>query len=144
MALSLKTSIALIVCDALVAQAGVGSTNPAARFSVYSGTPPANVEAALSGNTALITIDMANPAFKAAVDNPTDNCAEAEANTIAEQPAVADGTATFYRLFDRSGTAIWQGTVSEPNLGGDMEVSSLNVIAGVSVVVQSFFIRVPK
>lgn len=144
MALSLKASVAIAACDAIVAQAAVGATNPAVTFTVYSGTIPASVDAALAGNTALITIEMDNPAFKAAVDNVTDNCAEAEAEAIVEQPALADGVATFYRLFDRTGTAIWQGTVSEPNLGGDMELSSLNVITGVSVVVQSFFIRVPK
>lgn len=143
MALSLKASVAIAACDAVVAQAAIGSANPV-RFTVYSGTPPANIDAALSGNTALITIDMATPAFKAAVDNSVDGFAESEAEAIAEQPAIADGTASFYRLFDRNGTAIWQGTVSEPNLGGDMELSSLNVINGVSVVVQSFFIRVPK
>ena len=144
MTLSLKATVAIAACNAIVAQAEVGSTNPAPSFTVYSGTMPADIDTALAGNTALITIVMAEPAFAGAVDNDTDGFAEAIAEPIAETPAITDGVATFYRLFDRTGAAIWQGNVTEANLGGDMELSSVNVIDGVSVVVTSFIIRVPK
>lgn len=144
MTLSLKASVAIAACNAIVAQAEVGTTNPAPSFTVYSGTMPADIDTALAGNTALFTIVMDEPAFAGAVDNDTDGFAEAIAEPIADTPAIADGVATFYRLFDRTGTAIWQGNVTEANLGGDMELSSVNVIDGVSVVVTSFIIRVPK
>jgi len=33
--------------------------------------------------------------------------------------------------------------VTEPNQGGDMEVSAINVVTGVNIVVQSFAMRAP-
>lgn len=144
MTLSLHERVAIAACNAIVDQADLGTTNAAASFSIYSGPVPASVKAPLSGNTVLVQMTMSNPAFGDAVDNDTDGFAEAEAAAIGEVAAVADGTATFYRLFDRDGIAIWQGNITAPNLGGDMELSSVDVIEGVNVVVQSFFIRMPK
>lgn len=144
MTLSLKASVAMAACNSIVAQADIGTTNPTAKFVIYKGTMPANVEAALGGALPLVEMPMATPAFKPAVDNTVDGFADAVANPVAEVAATGDGTATFYRLFNRDNVAIWQGTVTEPNLGGDMELSSLTVIAGINVVVQSFTIRMPK
>lgn len=145
MTLSVTAAVAIAACDAYTARAEIGSTNPAAKFTIYSGPVPATVTDALTGaNIALVTMTMSSPAFGPAADNVAAVAAEASAGPVADTPALADGTATFYRLFDKGGNAVWQGIVSTPNAGGDMELSSTSVITGVTVVLQSFFFRVPK
>lgn len=143
MSLSFPAAVAIAACDAYVDRADLGTTNAAAKFTVYSGAVPASVNAALTGaNVALVTMAMSNPAFGAAAENVGTVSADAAAEPVADVAAAASGVATFYRLFDRDNNPIWQGTVSEPNAGGDMELSSVNVITGVNVVVQSFIFRV--
>lgn len=144
MALSLTSTVAIAACNAIASLADSGSTNPAATIRIYSGTPPEDVNASLSSNDVLALITMNTTAFDTAVDNAVLNVAEAPANSIVDAPALEDGVATFYRLFNRDDNAIWQGTVTEPNLGGDIELSSTSVTTGINVVVQSFYICVPK
>jgi hypothetical protein len=144
MTLSVSTAVAIAACNAYTAKCDVGA-GAAASFTVYSGAVPANVATALTGaNVALVTMVMSAPAFGAAAENVSLAAAESAANAVADKPALATGTATFYRMFDKDGNAIWQGVVTAPNGGGDMELSSVSVIQSVSVVLQSFYFRVPK
>jgi len=143
MTITTSVEVAIAELDAVVDRADSGTTNPSARFTIYAGAMPANARAPLGDATALVTIAMGNPAFGDAADNAAASAAEALANAIADTPALATGTASFYRLVDRDETVLWQGTVTEPNQGGDMEVSAINVVTGVNIVVQSFAMRAP-
>lgn len=135
--------IAVTVCNVHADSVDAGTGVAAGYFVIYSGTVPALATDALSGNDALISMEMANPGFGAAVDVPVSKYAEAVAEVIAEKPADMSGTATFYRQFDRDGVVRWQGTVSEPNLDGDMWISNINVVAAVGVIVNSYVFRQP-
>lgn len=144
MALSLSSAVGIAACDALTAKTEDGSAVAASYFRVYAGPPPATIRDALDGaNVVLIDMEMPSPAFQPAVENLTDEVAEAAAFPVDQKPADANGRATFYRMFNKDNQPIWQGLVTAPNLGGDMELSSIDVVSGVNVVVQSFFMRVP-
>ncbi len=81
-------------------------TSPLLR--IYSGTPPANPAAALSGNTLLADIAL-----------PSDWMAAASSGTKAKSgtwtvSAAAAGTATFYRILDTAAANVHvQGTVTQ-------------------------------
>lgn len=67
---------------------------------IYSGTPPADANAALSGNTLLATLAMSATAFAAAVSGV------AAANTITPATAAAAGRPSFARLLESDGTTV--------------------------------------
>lgn len=67
-----------------------GVTIGTGTLTIYSGTPPANADTALSGNTALATHTMAG--FEAAASGSM------VANAIADDTIDAAGTATFARI----------------------------------------------
>ena len=98
---------------------------------IYSGTVPASADAALSGNTALATLTMGNPAFGAASNGV------ATANAItADSSADASGVATFMRIFEVGGTAVvTQMTVGTS--GAECILSSVNIVAGGPVSISS-------
>jgi hypothetical protein len=96
---------------------------------IYSGTPPANAAAALSGNTAIATL----PATL------TWGAASAGVATTTSAPNVASavgGTASFYRRYKTDGV-----TVCDQGLCGtsaaELTMSSLTIAAGASVTLNS-------
>lgn len=79
---------------------------------IYSGTPPATADAALSGNTALATLTFGAAAFAAA------SAGSKTANAITQDSdAAATGTATFFRAKTAGGTVIAQGSVGATGSG---------------------------
>lgn len=134
---------AIAACDTLCARLDLGTTDPAAGIEVYDGAQPATLEEAVTTQVLLVKLTMnATGAFIGAVDAAAH--AESTARAIADTPALTNGVAAWFRIKDRDGNTRWQGTVSEPNLGGDLELSSLNIIAGVNVVTVSLKARMPK
>lgn len=111
--------------DAVCVRANGGS------LRIYSGTPPASADAALSGNTLLAELPMSPTAFDAAV------AGVATANAITtDASANATGTATFFRILETGGSlVVVQGTVGTS--GAELNLSSTSIIAGGSVSVSS-------
>lgn len=100
-------------------------------LTIYSGTPPANADTALSGNTALAAHTLAG--FAAA------SSGSMLANSIADDTIDADGTATFARIASGSyveqltlGTSAAQVIVSSTNYaaGGTSQIISVTVTKG--------------
>lgn len=117
--------------DAMLSTAGSG------RLRIYSGTAPANADAALSGNTLLAELTLNATAFGAA------SAGVATANAItSDASADATGTPTFFRLFASDGTTvIFQGTAGAS--GQELNLSGLTggqIVAGGSVAVSSLTI----
>lgn len=111
MALSLETSVRNAIVNAWIA--GFGA-NPLIR--VYSGTPPANAAAALSGNTLIVkwTGSWAAASNGSRAFNGT-------ADVSSEAFGAGTLTGTFYRIYDSTGTTCYeQGTVTVTGGGGDM------------------------
>lgn len=95
-----------------------GTDMAAAVLTIYSGTPPANADAALSGNTALAAHTLAG--FAAPSNGSM------LANAIADDTIDANGTATFARLVAGSYTEqLAVGTSGTPVI-----VTTTNYIAG--------------
>jgi hypothetical protein len=104
------------------------------RLRIYAGTPPANANTALSGNTLLAELTFGATAFGAA------SSGVATANAIgADTSADATGAPTFFRAFQSDGTTVvFQGTAGAS--GVDLELSGLSsgdIVTGANVSVSS-------
>lgn len=107
----------------------------AALLRIYSGTPPANIDAALSGNTQLAELVCGTPFAPAPSGNGV-----ITANAITQDSSAdATGTATFYRIYKSDGTTpVLQGTVSATGGGGDLELNTTSIVALGPVSVSSW------
>jgi hypothetical protein len=103
---------------------------------IYSGTKPANADAALSGNTLLAELRFNATAAPSAVNGLlTFNAITGDASND------ASGTAAFFRAFQSNGTTVeFQGTVG---VGGEfLNLSSLTITAGGTTSVTAFTYQV--
>lgn len=114
----------------------------AAVINIYSGTPPADADAALSGNTLLAQLTMSGTSYGAATDLAPG--ARITANAItADSSADATGTATFYRqLTQNAGTVVTQGTVGTAS--ADLILNTTSITAGSQVSVTASTITQPE
>jgi hypothetical protein len=88
------------------------------KLRLYSGTPPANAAASLSGNTLLAEVTPAPAAASGAVK---DMLGGTKTTT-----AAASGTASFYRVYDSAGTNCHeQGTVGTS--GTDLVIDNTTI-----------------
>lgn len=136
MANNVQTSIAArrAAVDARTALINVGG---AGSLSIYSGTQPASPDAALSGNTLLVSCALSATAFGAA-----NSSGVATANAITAGNPVANGTASFYRIFAGNGTtAVIDGTVGTS--GSDLNLGSTTISIGVPVTINSLTLTQP-
>jgi len=101
---------------------------------VYDGTPPANANTVLSGNTLLAELALS------ATFAPAASGGVLTANAIANDASANNtGTASFYRLLRSDGTTVSeQGTVTATGGGGDMTFNTVSFVAGGPVAVSSF------
>jgi len=99
-------------------------------IKIYSGTQPANANAAVSG-TLLVTLPFSATAFGAAA------AGVATANAITAANAAASGTAAWFRAVKSDGTsAVFDGSVGTS--GCDLNLSSVALTSGGNVAVSSF------
>lgn len=103
------------------------------KMKLYSGTPPANAAAALSGNTLLATLPCA--ATPIASTSDTGTAGRATWAAIASAIAAATGTATFFRTTKSDDTVIDQGSVDTAT--ADLIMSTVSITAGSTVAVSS-------
>ena len=104
---------------------------------IYSGTRPDKVDTVLSGNTLLAELNLSNPAFGAAADANPNAIATASAITD-DSSANATGTASFFRVLDRAGTAVIDGNVGTS--GEDLNLDSVSITSGQTVSISSWTI----
>lgn len=123
-----------------VAQGMLGGTTSFAeslgaspKIKIYSGTPPANAAAALSGNTLLATLTAAATPISGMTDTGT--AIRATWAAIASAVAAATGTATFFRTTDAADVVKDQGSVDTSN--ADLNVSTTAFTAGSTVAISS-------
>ena len=116
--------------QAQVAEALKTKLNAGGTFVIYSGTPPANAQAALSGNTVLATHTLSTFTRSGAV---------VTAGAISNVTPSANGTASFFRCIV-SGVAEIQGSVTVSGGGGDAIVNNTTYsTAGTSQVISMAF-----
>lgn len=102
-----------------------------AKLRIYSGTPPANAGAALSGNTVLVDIPLGSDYFAT-----TSNGVLTKTGTWQDTSADATGTATFFRILTSADVARIQGTVGTS--GADLNLSSTSITSGGTVTITGF------
>jgi len=128
--------------DALVALLNAGSGQATGKIEIYDLTAgaPADPDDAIVG-TLLGTLLLTNPAFNAAA--PDTQKAVAAADTISnEDAAVADGTADWFRAYDRDGNAVIDGdvgTTTQALVLDDDTIVTNNIIA-----VSSWNVELPQ
>lgn len=99
-------------------------------IKVYSGSQPANANAAVAG-TLLASLALSATAFGAPA------AGVATANAITPATAAATGTATWFRAFKSDGTtAVYDGSVGTAS--ADLVLSSTSIVAGGQVSVSAF------
>ena len=118
--------------DSLVDRVDLNS--PPGKVRIYSGTPPADADASLSGNTLLAELIMSNPAFGAAADSSPGATATASAISN-DASADATGTATFFRILDGSNNVVAQGQVSTS--GAELNLNTTSIVSGAIVSITS-------
>lgn len=112
-------------------------------LNIYSGTQPADGDAALSGNTLLASLTMNATAFSAPSGTAsTDQTLTANAIN-SDTSADNTGTATFFRLFKSDGTTkILDGSVGTS--GADLNLNSTSISSGTTVAVTSMTLTLVK
>ena len=145
---------AKLALDLLTAKCDTGSGTPSgvAHLKIYSGNVPTTCGTALGGgNTVLADLPMSNPAFGAAATINSGLFNESAQSTAAaittDNSADATGTATFARIFDRSQTtpvAVFQLTVSATGGAGELQLNSVNLVAGTPVAVTALTLTLPN
>lgn len=128
---SITTNARNAAANAVTVLVDAGSL--AGRLRIYSGTAPADVNAALSGNTLLADLSMSKPAFAAASGGVATAAAIAS-----DTSADATGTATFFRVGAWDGvtfTPTFQGSVGTS--GSDLNLSTTSITLGGTIAVTS-------
>lgn len=132
---------ALGACDYIVDQVDTGSGNASGHFRIYSGSVPTDADTALGAQVLLAEPVCSNPAFGAAADIAPG--ARATASTITDDSSAdATGTASFFRIVNRSGTAVMQGACATS--GSELNFNSTAISSGAIVSVTSFTVTVPE
>lgn len=136
MAISISTAArnaAVAPVAALVdADAGAGTVD------IRSGGKPAAVSDPATG-TLLATITLADPAFT----GPVAGVMTLDATPVLATVGVANGAAGWFRMFDNSGDAVMDGTVSTVGGGGDLELNVTNISVGLAVQIIAGTLTMP-
>lgn len=128
MTLSYTTAIRNARLDEITSQIGASGL-----LRIYSGTPPADVNTALAGNTLLAELPC-SATFAAAASSGV-----LTANAItSDASADATGTASFFRVLTSGASARIQGTVGAGS--GDLSLNTVSIVTGAQVAVSSFAI----
>lgn len=129
---SITQAVAVAMLQAWAAQADAGT---AAVINIYSGTPPANAEAALSGNTQLAQL-VCNATIIASYSDAGTAARATFAAITPDASADATGVATFYRVLTQNGgTVVAQGSVGTTD--ADLIVNTTSFTAGSQVSITS-------
>lgn len=110
---------------------------PSPQLRLYNGTPPANARAALSGNTLLAQGALPSDWMAASVSGVK---AKTGTWTLTGQSGAGAGTAaTFYRIYDSTGTTCHeQGTMTATGGGGDMTLNNNSIANGQTLTVDTY------
>jgi len=119
-------------CDAVVDRIDIGGG--AGTIKIYTGTQPANGDAALSGNTLLATLTFSATSFGAS-GAVTDGTSTA-ASITGDADADATGTATWARIEDSAGANVFDCDVGTS--GTTIILDDVSIVALAQVNITSF------
>lgn len=121
-----STGIRNIRGAATVAAIDNGSVNATGKIEFYSGTRPSSPQVEPVGVTLLCALNFSNPAYGPHING------RASANPISggANNILATGMCTWFRVFDRDNNPLWDGNVSIPGRGGDIQLADTYLIRG--------------
>lgn len=131
---------AIAAAAAIVALPDGGAA--AGKIRVYNGAQPTNPNTAVGAQVLLVEFALPDPSYGAPVD--TTPGAVATGNAIAPATAVADGTATWYRVLDSNNNAIWDGDAGDLASSASLKLSNTSITTGVEITVVSSTFTQPK
>lgn len=136
MAISISTAArnAAVSAVAALVDADVG----AGTVAIRTGAKPAAVSDPATG-TLLATLTLADPAFT----GPVNGVMTLDATPVLTTTGVAAGNAGWFRMFDNSGDAILDGTVTVTAGGGDMELNTVAISIGLTVEITAGSLTMP-
>lgn len=138
MTINLSTNARNLAGNAIVDLIDLGSTITRGCIEIRSGTKPANPQTAATGDK-LATLNFSAPAFKDFV------AGQSFANAITPDTNVAKGgIATWFRVYDKDATAIFDGDVSEAGGNGDIVFDSVFFVKGGTVTITSLLAVMPE
>lgn len=135
MAINLSTAAQNAIVNAITAlmDADVG----AASIQLRTGASPGANNAATG--TLLATLAFNDPSFAAAVLG----VATMDNTPVLSTVGVAAGTAGYFRITDNSGDVIMDGTITTTGGGGDLEMNTTTISAGLTVEITAGTITEP-
>lgn len=125
---NISTSVRNTMCNAFVDAIDVGSTNPTGKLRIYTA----------GFATLLAELNFSNPAFGAASNGVATAAAIAQ-----EESALASGAAAVFRIVDRAGATVADGTVSATGGSGDLQLNTTSIVQFDIVSITSATITMP-
>lgn len=114
---------------AVANRVAAGSANAAATIAVYGGTRPSTPSTA-AGSSPLVSLNFNNPPY--ASTNTSTGTTDLSGGTALTATIATSGTATWFRVSNLDGVAIFDGDV-----GSDMTLSNTSLIQGGVATVSS-------
>lgn len=147
MAFRLGTNARKGATDAITSAVDQGSTNPSGKLVIYQnivrGTQPATPQTSTNGDDKeLVSINFQQPAF----DNADNNgIATLRNQTPISGEVILAGTATWFRVLDRSGAAVFDGSVgtATDTPVPDMIFDQKDFALGATVTINTLSIQTP-
>lgn len=142
MPVRISAAAAIIANDAIndTIDGGTGGTS---KVTIYNGAKPADPSVAVGSQTKLVEFPLPSPCFTKPSTSITD-AAQNVANAIADAVAVAGGTATWFRVTNKSNVAVQDGDVTDTAGSGAMKVANTTIVLGVSVKIVSWTTQHPQ
>lgn len=108
----------------------------APKFRFYTGTPPANAEAALSSNNLIAELTLPSDWLTA---GGSAGQSVLNGSWTGTASLAGTNTATFYRIYNTAGsTCHEQGTVSATGGGGDLQLDSTSITQNQTITITTF------
>jgi len=124
--------------DAIVDLLDLGSINPNAFMEIRTGVKPASPQVAATG-TLLATLNYSNPAFG------TFGSGIGLANAISPDVDIDEnGTAGYFRCYNRDGVAVFDGDITITGGGGDIEFDNVDFLKGGTVQITVLSATMPQ
>lgn len=138
----ISNAVAILACDAVVDSLDTGG---AGTLEIWEGTPPADVDTAITdgvgGYNLLAELPLGSPAFGGAADAAPGATATANAITD-DSSANKTGTAQFFRAKSGSGLNRIQGTCGTSD--ADLILVTTSIVATQPVEITSWTVTMPE
>lgn len=142
MTLIISQEVAIAIVSTAAGMVDEGADEDTAMLAVYSGSAPASIQDTISTSSGLLMrVNLNSTAF----GQPAriGDSVEALAFSIPQFESEGEGTASFFRIYNRDGTALFQGDVSDdPVDGAALTLNQVELTVGAVVNVERLVIGI--